>query len=357
MHKDFYEKIKQIFPYEAFERWFLQNRRDFPWRRDPTPYKVWISEVMLQQTRASVVVFYFERWMALFPDVSTLAKASFTKVLKAWEGLGYYQRVRNLHLCAKKIYKDFQGKIPDNETDLQSLPGLGPYTRGALLAFGFKKRSAAVDANAMRAMARYFLIEENISKEKTKKEMFALQEKILPKKDPHILVEAWIELGSTVCSSIPKCTRCPLAKECLAHRQKKEVALPILAKRKEITELKRVVLVVENNGSFLLQKRGKKELMGDLFEFPYFELQKGKISKRKIASWALLDLGIGIHQIRALDVEKQSFTLFRATLFPFFAISHSSSVHPSYQWVEKTFLGMLSFSAGHRRILQKVLAR
>jgi A/G-specific adenine glycosylase len=343
-------------PNECLRAWFLKNRRDFPWRQDPQPYKVWISEVMLQQTRANVVVSYFEQWMTLFPNVAALARAPLEVLLKAWEGLGYYSRLRNIHRSAQIICEKFRGNIPESEEDLKSLPGLGPYTRGAILAFGFRKRAAAVDGNAMRAMSRYFQIAEDLSKESSKKKLFVLQESLLPEKDPQHLVEAWIELGAVICRPKPLCESCPLENSCLAHLSKKETLLPFITKKKEVTLLRRAVLVVEKDRSFLLRKGKKGEIMEDLFEFPYFSTQNGKVSRREVALWARAHLGLEIEEIRPLGLEKQSFTSFRACLFPFMAVcSRLIEKNHSYEWIAEAQLAKLSFSSGHRRILQKVM--
>jgi A/G-specific adenine glycosylase len=338
------------------QSWFLKNRRDFPWRRDPTPYKVWISEIMLQQTKASVVIPFFERWMALFPDVKSVALSSFDELLKAWEGLGFYQRLRNIHRSAKKICEKFQGKIPCLEKDLKTLWGLGPYSRGAILAFGFRKRAAAVDGNALRSLVRCFQIEEDIAKERVKRKLFTLQEEILPLCAPYILVEAWIELGATICLPKARCEICPISTHCLSFINRKESYLPISSKKKETVLLKRAVLIVQKGEAFLIRRVSKGQVMADLWEFPYFDFEKNSISKQKVALWALSFLGLKVLKIRPLELQKQSFTKFRLTLFPFFAIASGKKMKKnSYQWKMKTNLGQLSFSSGHRKILSRVM--
>ena len=147
---------------EKLHEWFQENQRSFPWRQAPTPYQVWISEVMLQQTRAIVVIDYFNRWMKAFPDIFSLTRATLEEVIKAWEGLGYYSRARNMHKAAELIVKRWNGQLPDQREDLEDIPGLGPYTIGAILAFGFHQKAVALDGNVLRVLSRYFCIEENI---------------------------------------------------------------------------------------------------------------------------------------------------------------------------------------------------
>jgi A/G-specific adenine glycosylase len=205
--------------------WFLENRRELPWRIDPTPYRVWISEVMLQQTRASVVIPYFERWMTLFPDVAALAAAPIERVIKTWEGLGYYSRARNLHRGAQQMVESFGGEVPSDREALMSIKGLGPYTIGAILSFGFQKRAAAVDGNVTRVLARYFSIEENVGRQSVKRLIGEKAEAILDEREPWVTAEALIELGATVCTPKPFCELCPLQKSCLG--KDKAESLPI----------------------------------------------------------------------------------------------------------------------------------
>ena len=238
--------------------WFCLNRRAFPWRENPTPYRVWVSEVMLQQTRASVVVSYFERWMALFPDVGALAAAPLEKVIKAWEGLGYYSRARNLHKGAKQIVETWGGVLPSERGQLESIHGLGPYTVGAILSFGFRQRAAAVDGNVTRVLSRYLLIEENVCKQPAKQKISRSAEALLDEREPWVTVEALIELGAMVCTPKPRCDACPLQKGCRAFREKKAEALPIKNGEKETTQLHRTVVLIEAEGRFW-SKREKRD--------------------------------------------------------------------------------------------------
>ncbi len=225
--------------------WFNDNHRSFPWREERTPYKVWISEVMLQQTRASVVVPYFIKWMQQFPDVLSLANASLEEVIKAWEGLGYYKRARNLHKGARQIAENFNGNLPDSREALDTISGLGPYTISAILSFGFHKRAAPVDGNVARVMSRYLAIEENICRSKVRKEIEEKTAALLDEEAPWVTAEALIELGATVCTPNPFCEACPLQADCLGLKKGIARTLPIKNGEKPITLLKRTVAVVE----------------------------------------------------------------------------------------------------------------
>ena len=314
--------------------WFEENKRDFPWRENRTPYRVWISEVMLQQTRATVVIPYFLRWMDLFPNVKSLYMAPLSQVIKAWEGLGYYSRARNLHLAAGQMIEEFGGEIPDTKEALLSIHGFGPYTAGAVLSFAFQKRAVAVDGNVVRVISRYFCIEENVDKGSTKKKIEEKAELLLDDRTPWVSSEALIELGATICTpKKPRCEICPLQEGCLG-REKAEY-LPIKKEKPEITVLFRPVWVVECEGFILVQKGKKGKVMQDLYEFLYEEIPNLKF-------------------IRKLMPQKHTFTRYQANLFPSLFHLKLRSAFDGYEWVEISKLSQLSFSSGHRKVLLEV---
>lgn len=331
---------------KELHQWFEQNRRDFPWRREKTPYRVWISEVMLQQTRASVVVPYFERWMNLFPDVEALAAARLEAVIKAWEGLGYYSRARNLHAGAKEIVERFGGKIPDGKEALESIRGLGPYTVGAILSFGFHKRAAAVDGNVVRVLSRYFLIEENVSKTAVKRRIQERAEELLDEREPWVTAEALIELGATHCAPRPRCEGCPLQSGCKAFREKKAEALPIKNEEAKTVELRRVVFWIEAEGKVLVRKGEAGRVMADLYEFPYAE-GKQEGPKLWFKQWRVM---------RRLPGVTHTFTRFKAHLEPLIVRAEMREV-AGHIWIEKERLGELPFSSGHRKILKVAIIK
>jgi A/G-specific adenine glycosylase len=326
----------------ALHTWFSVTKRSFPWRENPTPYRVWISEIMLQQTRASVVIPYFERWMALFPDIQALAKAPLESVIKAWEGLGYYSRARNIHACAKQIVDDWEGQVPHTKTALQELPGFGPYTIGAVLSFGFHQKAAAVDGNVARVMSRYAWIAERIDRTTTKKKIALATEDFLDEKEPWVTMEALIELGATVCTPKPRCSECSLQSGCEAFRRGSSEALPIQKERAPTQSLRRSVFIIQTGGLVLVKKNASDQLMGDLWEFPYLE------GGQKPKSWEGLLLKNG----KKLPTLQHSFTRYSATLLPWsFQISKPIPVK-GFAWIEMQQLKKLPFSSGHRKILE-----
>jgi A/G-specific adenine glycosylase len=339
------------FDVEALKRWFQEEKRDLPWRKNPTPYAVWISEVMLQQTQASVVIPYFTRWMERFPNVHVFAEAPFQEVIKLWEGLGYYSRARNLHEAAKIFSKEYQGNIPSNKEQLKKIKGIGPYTQGAILSFAFHQKAAAVDGNVMRVLSRYFLIEEEIEKAKAK--IIALTESILPDFEPWVVMEGLIELGAQICRKKPECTRCPLKSSCLGHLHRKAELLPIKKKRETILQVKRAVPILIYEKKLLVGRVGKKKIMEDLYEFPYIELQEEEEHLSMTAS-KVRELKILAELLAPLKNVKHSFTRYRATLFPSIWKAKEAKIVEDFEW--KSFEEVLSlpFSSGHKQILEQL---
>lgn len=337
---------------ESLKKWFLSEKRDFPWRLNPTPYAVWVSEVMLQQTQAVVVIPYFDAWMQRFPTIQKLAEAPLEDVIKAWEGLGYYSRARNLHEGARYLMAHHQGQLPETEEELQQIKGLGPYTIGAIRSFAFHQRAAAVDGNVLRVLSRYLLIQDDISKPKTVKSLRQRALELLPQEDPWIVSEALIELGATICSKKPKCEICPLKSTCRGYVEGVAASLPIKKAGVKAELLVRDVAVIVAEDHVLL-KRGKQgEVMQDLYEFPYYER-----SEIDFHSHCQDDLGLKLEREMQLAEVTHSFTRYRVRLFPFlFSCSSKKDVH-GYKWVEKGALKELPFSSGHRKIYNSMNSR
>lgn len=327
---------------EKLKNWFLKEKRDFPWRKSPSPYEVWISEVMLQQTQASVVVDYFTKWLSIFPTIDALAAAPIEEVIKAWEGLGYYSRARNLHKGAKIVIERHQGDLPANFNDLISIPGIGMYTAGAILSFAYHQKAAAIDGNVMRVVTRFFCIEEEISQPATIKSIRDKVEKLLPDHHPWIIMEALIELGAKICKKRPVCHLCPVKQECLG--KEKALVLPHKIKKTSIIKLKRYVALIAKEGEILVGKGDSGKVMADLYEFPYWE-----------NTMAIEELGLKLTFIRELPIQKHSFTRFQAELIPSLWEAKEKLPVNRFEWVSIDNLSKLPFSSGHRRILQGFL--
>lgn len=250
--------------------WFIQNRRMFPWRQDKDPYHVWVSEIMLQQTRIEAAKEYYIRFMKELPDVQSLCDVSQEKLLKLWEGLGYYSRAKNLHKAAKAIVEQYSGHFPDHYRDLLKLSGIGEYTAGAIASICFGEKVPAVDGNVLRVLSRILGSDKNVLLPEVKKEMTALLCAVMPE-EAGDFNEALMELGETVClpNGAPDCDHCPLQKFCIAYEKDLTKELPVrIKKQTRTTEYMTVLLIVSPQGHIALEKRTEKGLLSGMYQLP-----------------------------------------------------------------------------------------
>lgn len=249
--------------------WYKKNARTFPWRENITPYKVWVSEIMLQQTRIEAARGYFVRFMDAFPTVQDLANADIEQVLKLWEGLGYYSRARNLHKCARLICNEYGGKFPENATELRKLPGIGDYTAGAVASIAFGKPEPAVDGNVLRVYARLNRCADNMGDNAVKNRIREELRAMYPAGECAEFTSALMELGEVACTpGVPDCSACPLAEYCNAHEAGEETDYPVLPPKKaRRIENKRVFLMLCGD-KCAVHKRPDKGLLAGLWELP-----------------------------------------------------------------------------------------
>ena len=325
--------------------WFSKEKRDLPWREEITPYKVWISEIMLQQTRASVVKDYFERWMRRFPTLSLLSLASEDEVIKLWEGLGYYNRARNILKAARYFTEYHGGIIPCDKDALLKVPGLGPYTVGAILSFAFQKKAAAVDGNVERVASRYFAIDEEISTALVKRKIEESVFQFLPDESAHVAMEGLIELGATLCSKTPLCEKCPLKRGCKARALGIEQELPKKKKAKGSIELTRHVVIIRSSECVLVRQNEPGRVLGGLYEF--FMLQE----EQDIESFFKEKFGIFLEKISNLEQQQHFYTHHKIELFPSIWETTHPFLVPGYEWRREEELKLLPFTSGHRKIL------
>lgn len=255
---------------EALLRDYRLKKRSLPWRDDPTPYHVWLSETMLQQTRIEAVKGYYARFLSALPTIQSLADADEDLCLKLWEGLGYYSRIRNMQKAAKMVMEDYGGELPDSVEELRKLPGVGEYTANAIAAFAFQKKALAVDGNLIRLYAR---LEESPLEAKTpqaKAAAYSYFFPLIPEERPGDFNQALMDIGETIClpHGKPLCSECPLAPWCKAHREGKEEAFPILAKPKEKKREDVFVYLLVKEGKVAIRKRPSSGLLAGLYEFP-----------------------------------------------------------------------------------------
>lgn len=251
-------------------QWYDSHARDLPWRKDPNPYKVWVSEIMLQQTRVEAGKAYFERFLEALPDVEALANVSDPKLMKLWEGLGYYSRARNLKKTAGIVMEQYSGSFPGEYEALLGLPGIGSYSAGAIGSIAFGLPVPAVDGNVLRVMARLSANREDIADPKTKRRVEQELGDILPKERPGDFNQALMELGATVClpNGTPRCDLCPIQGFCLAKKEGTQKELPVKAKKKARRIEYKTVLILWENDSVLLTRRPGKGLLAGMYQLP-----------------------------------------------------------------------------------------
>jgi A/G-specific adenine glycosylase len=276
--------------------WYKKNKRDLPWRKTRDPFRIWVSEIMLQQTRVETVIPYYERFLKRFPDVKALARAPLDDVLKAWENLGYYSRACHLHEAARVIVNRFGGKIPDAKDQLLQLPGIGAYTAGAVLSIAFDHPLAAVDGNVIRVIARLFGIAEPVDGKEMKKKIEGIAQRLVPSVEPGYYNQALMDLGSGVCTPRgPDCPICPLAGVCVARAKKIQEAIPSKKKAAAIPHRRAVAIVICNAaGGILMVKRPQRGLLGGLWSFPGSALAEGDAPAAKLRKALQEDLGLKV---------------------------------------------------------------
>jgi A/G-specific adenine glycosylase len=249
------------------------GRHDLPWQRERTPYRVWVSEIMLQQTQVATVIGYYERFMRRFPDVATLAAAPLDEVLHLWSGLGYYSRARNLHRAAQRVVSEHGGKLPGEVDALAELPGIGRSTASAIVALAFERRAPILDGNVKRVLARYFAIEGRLGESATERTLWDRAEQCTPPSDAAVYTQAIMDLGATLCTRRePLCMHCPLLGDCAAQRSGRvhELPSPRLRRARPVRQVV-MLLAVDPNGRVLLERRPPQGIWGGLWTPPEFE--------------------------------------------------------------------------------------
>lgn len=291
---------------EPLLRWYDGNARILPWREEPTAYHVWVSEIMLQQTRVEAVKPYYERFMNALPDVRALARADEETLLKLWEGLGYYNRVRNLNKAATEIMEKHEGRIPDTYEELCSLPGIGSYTAGAVASIAYQRSVPAVDGNVLRVISRLRLDERDILQARVKKSVEQDLKQIMPKDRPGDFNQALMELGATVCipNGEPKCGVCPWKAFCMAREQGCMTDYPKKSPKKARTIEYKTILVLQDEQKTALRKRPAKGLLAGMYEFPWLE---GHQKEEQVLAY-LKESGLQAIHIKRLEDSRHIFS-------------------------------------------------
>jgi len=293
--------------------WYTQHQRKLPWRSTKDPYKILVSEIMLQQTTVKTVIPYYQRWMDLFPDMKALSLASLQSVLRAWQGLGYYQRAKNLHKTAKIIQEKYGGKVPDDYETLSSLPGIGPYTTAAVLSLAYGKAYPVIDANVRRILMRLKRYKHK-SDSKHDKTLLSFIQPHLPEEGMGEFNQAMMELGAVVCTpKNPACLICPITDFCSAYQYGEQEIIP-LPKKRFFQKIEAVVGIIRKDDKFLIQKRSASGLLADLWEFPGGKRLPEETQVETLIREIKEEIGMDVIAANYLTTVNHAYTDFRVKL-------------------------------------------
>ncbi len=285
--------------------WYQEHRRELPWRNTNDPYKIWLSEIILQQTRVAQGLPYYKSFIKAYPKLPQLAKAPERDILRLWQGLGYYSRARNLHACAKTVWKDYQGKFPNSFDGLRQLKGIGDYTAAAIASFAYNERVAVLDGNVFRVLARVFGLHHDIRSTQGKKRFAALANGLLPEKEPGTYNQAIMEFGALHCTPRnPKCSSCPIQQSCVAFKQDLQEVLPVKSKLAKPTRRIFYYVVIRSGSRVAMKQRGVGDIWSGLFDFPMLE-SKSRLTKIRLARWLSNELSRRAPEIQITGEYKQ----------------------------------------------------
>lgn len=333
--------------------WYAKNKRILPWRDHPDAYAVWISEIMLQQTRVETVIPYFERWMRLFPTVQALAEASEQEVLNAWEGLGYYSRARNLYKAAKVVAEKYDGELPRGMAELVKLPGIGRYTAGAIASIAFRADEPALDGNLKRVYARLFDVAEAVDSPRGEKLLWELARQNLPKGKAGDFNQALMDLGSAIClPKNPRCLLCPVMDLCQARENGTQELRPVRKPRKSVPHHIHAAGVIVRRGRVLLARRPSQGLLGGMWEFPNGRVDgdpAGELAQALEAAYKLK-----VQKKEALVVVQHAYTHFKVTVHAFRCDLLEMSDAQNLKWVPVRDLDEYPMGKVDRRIADAV---
>ena len=352
----------------ALLQWFAQNQRSLPWRVNYTPYEVWISEVMLQQTQMERGVSYFKNWMRRFPDIASLAAASEEEVLRQWEGLGYYSRARHILTAARKIMSEHGGVFPSDLADIRALPGVGPYTAGAVASIAFGEKLPCVDANVERVVARIFDVDSPVKQEPAAGIIHRWALRLVPEGLAREHNQAMMELGALVCRKKPLCASCPLAQFCISLHLGITDQRPVPGKRATITPVKAVTGVLHCGSRVFVQKRPPAGVWGNLWEFPGGRVEADESPEQASVREFMEETGFEVRVVQRHGIIRHGYTTYRLTLHCFgleLAVPPLADAPPlppqltaatEYRWVSAHELNALAMPAAHRKLADRLFA-
>jgi len=341
----------------ALSAWYRRNGRDLPWRNTRDPYAIWVSEVMLQQTRVGAVAPYYRRFLQRFPDVHVLARARLQSVLKAWEGMGYYSRARNLHRAARLVVSRFGGQLPRSPEELMGLPGIGRYTAGAIASIAFGLDEPVLDGNVTRVLARLFRIRANPKEAVVQRKLWGLARQMIPPGKAGLVNQAMMDLGAVVCvPRVPRCPACPVRRYCLALARGEQSALPHKDKPRPLPHETVVAGVIWKGNRILIDQRKPRGLLGGLWEFPGGKVKRGERLTDALVREVREELGVEVEVVGRLVRVNHAYTHFRITLHVFECRYVSGAPRAigcaACKWVRAGDLGRYPFPKANHRIVE-----
>jgi len=341
--------------------WYQTHKRELPWRNTSDPYEIWVSEIMLQQTRVDTVIPYYHRFLKAFPSIYELAKADQQQVLKLWEGLGYYSRGRNLHHAAKQVVKEYDGAVPSTYNEITSLKGIGPYTASAILSIAYQKKYAVVDGNVVRVVTRYNGITSDIRKSSVKKEVQEFMDDAVPALNPGDFNQAVMELGATVCTpSNPDCGSCPLQTDCKAWNTAQTESIPYKSPEKKIPHHQIAVgIIVNENDEVLISLRPQESMLGGLWEFPGGKQEKGETLDETLKRELKEELGVETDVFDKFKELKHAYSHFKITMHAYWCKIKRGSPKPNssdkLEWVHLNNIDHFPFPKANKSIIHDLL--
>ena len=359
VYKFLFMKSDPTWPRELV-RWFEQEHRPMPWRSDPSPYKVWVSEVMLQQTQVITVVPYFDRFVKRFPSFRNLAAADLQSVLKLWEGLGYYSRARHLHQAAKMMTQKYGGEPPRTADELRQFPGVGPYTAAAIASIAFGEPIPSVDGNLLRVCSRLWGLETPMRAKSLADEIRGRLTPMIKTVNPSYFNQAMMELGALICTPRnPLCGKCLISKYCVALASGRVHELPVVASAKKIPHYRIAVGVVWKRGKILIARRHERQMLGGLWEFPGGKQLKKEALSETVMREVVEETGVLCQVESAYVTVKQTYSHFKITLTAFKCRWRSgrarANASAQLKWILPADLRHYPMPRANRRIVEAMM--